>query len=204
VGIYHVHGKALYAIIGEPNNRNRKPVTLARAIERPMIMDAEIAEPNLQWLGSEREKVEYFRCRTALRLAESPSLSFGVAPKRTIRDFPDTLPIGVNNDQRTHVFLYLVQPRDPGGLQGIPTPSRRAIPSVPDGSCDCWFRDISPRLCRYSRQPRGRSLQCPCGWATPMSSHGSVDSGGRWMGGGAGDDRQRFRSAFSQFHAPRY
>jgi hypothetical protein len=24
--ICHVHGKALYSIIGEPNNRNRKPV----------------------------------------------------------------------------------------------------------------------------------------------------------------------------------
>ena len=32
--IYHVHSKPLYAAIGEPNNRNRKPLTLARAIER--------------------------------------------------------------------------------------------------------------------------------------------------------------------------
>jgi hypothetical protein len=40
-------------------------VTLARAIERLMIMDAVIAEPNLQWLGSEPEKEEYFRSRTA-------------------------------------------------------------------------------------------------------------------------------------------
>ena len=32
--IFHVHGRGLYATIDEANNRNRKPVTLARAIER--------------------------------------------------------------------------------------------------------------------------------------------------------------------------
>jgi hypothetical protein len=47
-------------------------------------------------------------CGAALRLAELPSLSFGVVPKRTIRDFPDKLPIGLNSNRRTHVFLYLV------------------------------------------------------------------------------------------------
>src|SRR5207244_2371591 len=32
--LYHVHSKRLYAAIGEPHNRHRKPVTLARAVER--------------------------------------------------------------------------------------------------------------------------------------------------------------------------
>ena len=57
---YHVHGRRLYAAIGEPHNRHRKPVTLARAIERLMVLDAVLAEHRLRWLGSEREKVEYF------------------------------------------------------------------------------------------------------------------------------------------------
>ena len=50
--IYHVHSKPLYAAIGEPNNRNRKPVTLARAIERLMVLDTVLAERRLRWLGS--------------------------------------------------------------------------------------------------------------------------------------------------------
>src|SRR5438128_1640346 len=31
--IYHLHGKRLYAAIGEPDNRHRRPTTLARAVE---------------------------------------------------------------------------------------------------------------------------------------------------------------------------
>jgi hypothetical protein len=111
--IYHVRSKPLYSAIAESNNRNRKPVTLARAIERLMVLDAVIAEPKLQWLGCEREKVEYFRRRTPLRLDELPSLSFGSAPKQTTRYFPDKLPIGITDDQRTHVFLYLVNRETP-------------------------------------------------------------------------------------------
>ena len=44
--IYHLHSKLLYAAIGEPNNRNRKPVTLARAVERLMVLDTVLASPS--------------------------------------------------------------------------------------------------------------------------------------------------------------
>ena len=106
--IFHIHGKRLYTAISEPNNRNRKPITLGRAIERLMILDAVIAEPQMRWLGSEKEKVEYFRQATSLRVGELPSISFGQAPRQTVRYFPDKLPIGVTGDGRTHVFLYLI------------------------------------------------------------------------------------------------
>ena len=49
------------------------------------------------------------------------------------------------------------------------------IPAWPDGRA-CL------RPLRIARRSHGRSLRCRCGWATPMSSHGSVDSGGRWRG----------------------
>jgi hypothetical protein len=106
--IFHVHGRALYAAIDEPHNRNRKPITLGRAIERLMLLDAVLAHPELRWLGTEREKVEYFRRRTRLREDEMPLLRFGAAPKQTVRYFPDKLPIGVTPDERSHLFLYLV------------------------------------------------------------------------------------------------
>ena len=41
--IYHLHSKLLYAAIGEPNDRNRKPVTLARAVEWLMVLDLVLA-----------------------------------------------------------------------------------------------------------------------------------------------------------------
>jgi hypothetical protein len=36
--LFHVHHKPLYAAIGEPDNRNRRRVTIDRAIERLMIL----------------------------------------------------------------------------------------------------------------------------------------------------------------------
>jgi hypothetical protein len=67
-----------------------------------------LIEPRLRWLGSGREKVEYFKAATTLRLKELPHLAFGRGADKTIRHFPDKLPIGVAADGRTHVFVYLV------------------------------------------------------------------------------------------------
>lgn len=106
--IFHVRGRQLYAAIDEPHNRNRKPITLARAIERLMLFDFVLAHPHLRWLGTESEKVEYFSRRTRLKVDELPLLRFGVAPSETVRHFPDKLPIGVTPDERSHLFLYLI------------------------------------------------------------------------------------------------
>ena len=42
--IIHVHYKPLYAAIGEPDNRNRRRVTIDRTIHRLMILDAVLAD----------------------------------------------------------------------------------------------------------------------------------------------------------------
>jgi hypothetical protein len=111
--LYHVHGKALYHAIGEPNNRHRKPTPLPRAIERVMVLDAVIARPDITWMATEREKVAHFTRDTRLRPEDLPHLRFGNERATTIRYFPDKLPIGVEPDHRTHVFLYLVTRRLP-------------------------------------------------------------------------------------------
>ena len=107
--IFHVQHKPLYAAIGERDNRHRKPVPVARAIERLMILDGVLADPALNWLGTEREKRRHFIQRLGTRLGEQeyPRLVFGTPPKTTIRYFPDKLPIGVDSEGRRHVFLYL-------------------------------------------------------------------------------------------------
>jgi len=109
---YHVHHKTLYRAIGEPDNRNRKPLTFAAAVERLMLLDAVLAEPQLTWLGSAHDKLSYFSDRASeLRFEELPHLSFG-QPK-VIRHFPDKLPIGVHRDGRPEVFVYLVTRSSP-------------------------------------------------------------------------------------------
>ena len=113
--IFHVHHKPLYAAIGEPDNRNRRRVTIDRAIERLMVLDGVLADRSVTWLGSEREKRRYFKQRLgdSLRDDEYPRLVFGKRPNVTVRYFPDKLPIGYERDHRRHVFIYLARSPSP-------------------------------------------------------------------------------------------
>lgn len=108
--IYHLRHRALYDSVGEPNSRLRKPVALPRALERLMILDAVLDAPSLLWLASEREKVEHFSMTLGqvLRREEFPRLVFGEGIRRTVRYFPDRLPIGVAPDGRGYVFAFLI------------------------------------------------------------------------------------------------
>lgn len=106
--LYHIHHKPLYEAIGEPDNRHRRPLPLPRAIERLMLLDALLAERELQWLATEQEKVGYFTLTHRVPRADLPALTFTSGTSQTVRYFPDKLPVGVGADGRTYVFLYLV------------------------------------------------------------------------------------------------
>jgi hypothetical protein len=106
--LYHVHAKPLYAAIGEPNNRNRKPLPLSRAVERLMLLDAVLADREVPWLATERDKLEYFTLTCPVPRHHLPALVFRSATSETVRYFPDKLPVGLSADGRTYVLLYLV------------------------------------------------------------------------------------------------
>jgi len=110
--LFHVQHKALYEAIGEPNNRNRKPASLGRFVERLMILDAVLADRHYAWLGTERDKMQYFfsgLLKEDLPKDWYPHLTFGEGHDKTTRYFPEKLPIGTPLDGgRRHVFLYLV------------------------------------------------------------------------------------------------
>ena len=108
--IFHIHHRGLYRAIGEPDNRFRKPTPLGRAIERLMLLDAVLASRDVTWLATERDKLAHFTVLlgTQLRRKELPQLTFGREGNVTVRYFPDKLPIGLDPDGRTHVFVYLV------------------------------------------------------------------------------------------------
>ena len=59
--LFHVQYKPLYEAIGEPNNRHRKPASLGRFVERLMLFEAVLADGQYAWLGTERDKMNYFR-----------------------------------------------------------------------------------------------------------------------------------------------
>ena len=107
--LYHFQHKAIYRAIGEPNSRLRRPTPVARAVERMMVLDAMLADPDLVWLGTERDKLAHFSACTSLRPDEMPRLIFRGATGTTMRYFPDRFPIGCHPDGRPPVFLYLIR-----------------------------------------------------------------------------------------------
>jgi hypothetical protein len=111
--LYHVHHKELYRVIGEPNNRYRRPTTLPRAIERLMMLDAVLADRTVAWLATERDKVAHFTLTFGIRPADLPARTYHGQDGETVRYFPDKLPIAFDADRRAHVFLFLVTQRQP-------------------------------------------------------------------------------------------
>lgn len=113
--IYHVHHRGMYAAIGEPDSRFRKPTPLPTAIERLMLLDAVLSAPEMTWLATEREKLAHFTrlLGTGFRREDLPRLVFGRRPQTTTRYFPDKLPIGVLQGDAGHVFTYLVTRQSP-------------------------------------------------------------------------------------------
>lgn len=110
--LYHVHAKALYRAIDEPDSRHRRPMTLARAVERLMVLDAVLADRELTWLGSEREKVTRFTLVHGVPRRDLPQLVFRAPESETVRYFPDKLPIGIDG-QGAATFMFLVTRNEP-------------------------------------------------------------------------------------------
>lgn len=105
--LFHIHFKPLYTAIGEPDNRHRRPTSLGRAVERLMLLDAVLDEPDRTWLATEREKLSHFTLTHRVPRRDLPALTFYAEDAETARYFPDKLPIGVERDG-TYTFLYLV------------------------------------------------------------------------------------------------
>lgn len=104
--VYHLHHKALYRAIGEPETRLRRPATLGRAVERLMILDHLVSRPETTWLATEREKVEHF-LGEGLREDDLPSITFTGRTGSTRRFFTERLPIGLPNRESGYVFVWL-------------------------------------------------------------------------------------------------
>ncbi len=114
--LYHVHHKPLYEAIGQADNRNRRLRTLGRMVERVMILDAILGDRRCWWLSPADDKWKFFCLKRDNRLQpdDYPHIAFGTGRQRTIRCFPDKLPIGVEKTDRDRlVFVYLVNRRLP-------------------------------------------------------------------------------------------
>ncbi|MCC7176911.1 MAG: hypothetical protein IT177_00805 [Acidobacteria bacterium] len=114
--LYHIHHKPLYEAIGQTDNRNRRLRHIGRMVERVMILDAVLGDRRCSWLSPAADKWRFFCLKrdNYLRPDDYPHLAFGTGRQRTIRCFPDKLPIGIEKDDHDRlVFLYLVNRRLP-------------------------------------------------------------------------------------------
>jgi hypothetical protein len=108
--IYHVNQRALYAAIGEADSRLRKPVTLNHAIQRLMVLDAIVEDPDLVWLGTADEKAAHVLALTRIEQADLPHVIVGEGETRTVRYFPDRLPVGIHLAGRGVVVYVVTDP----------------------------------------------------------------------------------------------
>jgi hypothetical protein len=113
---FHVHHKGLYRAIGEPDNRHRRRPTIPRTAERLMLLDIVLDQPELTWLGAEADKAVHFGQRHDVPREDLPSLVFEQGGSRTVRYFPDKLPIGIDNLGRV-LFVYLVTDPNPDAVR---------------------------------------------------------------------------------------
>lgn len=105
--IYHVNQRALYAAIGEADCKLRRPLTLNHAIQRLMVLDAIVEDPEMIWLGTAEDKANHLTSLTIITPEDLPHVSIRDGERRSVRSFPDRLPIGLHLSGRG-VLVYVV------------------------------------------------------------------------------------------------
>jgi hypothetical protein len=106
--LYHVRHHALYHAIGEPHSRYRRPVPAACISDRLMLLDGMLTSPDTTWLATAPEKAHALTTLWPSIPAEAlPHVTLGDGPSRTVRLFPDRLPVGIDAAGRV-VLLYVV------------------------------------------------------------------------------------------------
>lgn len=104
--VYQLGFQPLYRAIGEPDSPNRKPIAAGRVVERLMLLDAVISQPDLVWLSTPPDKFAFFTVAAS-------SCPPGGLPHKAI-----AFPIGVERTGRP-VFLFVVNSWDADDLRAF-------------------------------------------------------------------------------------
>jgi hypothetical protein len=104
--IHHVRHREVYEAIGHPDSRLRRPPAVSVALERVMLLDAMLADPDILWLATSAEKVAHFTTVAGIGLEDLPRLMVQKTGATEVRCFPDRLPIGIDPGGRV-LLIYL-------------------------------------------------------------------------------------------------
>jgi hypothetical protein len=80
------------------------------AIQRLMVLDAIVEDPDLVWLRTAEEKSAHLTTLLRIEPADLPHISTGEGDGRTVRYFPDRLPIGIHPAGRGVVVYVVTDP----------------------------------------------------------------------------------------------
>jgi hypothetical protein len=105
--VYQLRYQPLYSAVGEPNSPNRKPIAAAGVMERLMLLDAIVSQPELIWVSTVADKMALFTVATSCAPERLPHKSVGEVGNGRLQLFPDALPIGIQNSCRP-VFIFVV------------------------------------------------------------------------------------------------
>jgi hypothetical protein len=75
-----------------------------------MVLDAIVDDPDLVWLGTADEKATHLLALTRIAQADLPHVTVGEGETRSVRYFPDRLPIGIHLAGRGVVVYVVTDP----------------------------------------------------------------------------------------------
>src|SRR4029450_6889426 len=107
--ISHVRHRELYEAVGDAESRLRRPPTVPRALERIMLLDVILKEPDLVWLATSEEKMTHVSTFTAIAKDSLPQMTTPQGSYEPVRYFPDQVPIGIHPDGRWILACLLTQ-----------------------------------------------------------------------------------------------
>lgn len=108
--IHNIYGRRFYEAVEKDNIRNRRRLSPDLVRTRLLILDFVLARPDLEYLETEHEKVQYFRSCLKLSLSLLPCRIYKAAKDNTEtrRYFVDRCPIFLDRQgsSETPVFVY--------------------------------------------------------------------------------------------------
>jgi hypothetical protein len=108
--VYHLADARLYAAIGQPHSRYRRPVAARQVRDRLLRLDAVVSLTDVRHIVTEDEKIAMFSTvAPSVPRERLPHAGTGSGPR--VRLFPDDQPIAVIQSGRV-VFTYVVAKPD--------------------------------------------------------------------------------------------
>ena len=144
--VYHVRHRAIYEAIGEPDSRLRRPPGVPRALERLMLLDAILENPESIWMSSSTEKLGYLASR-GISADDAPHR----ASVRAISERFATSPIACRSASihpATWSSFTCTPTRCTTSSATSSSATRRCSRGCPPGRSKSWFRRTWRARCR--------------------------------------------------------